>query len=415
MTGQCGSGSRSNDRENIETVLVNDPAKPTVVAFYLPQYHCFMENDRWWGQGFTDWCNVKQARPLFQGHRQPRVPLGGSYYNLEDPSVLEWQASIALQHGVSGFCHYHYWFDGIQLLNRPTDTLIGRRDIQISFCLAWANASWSRRWDSDEGRSQVLIRQTYIRDPARWDRHCDYLLRAWTDDRAIKVDGKPVFIIYAPNNIPHLKEMTDLWRSRAEDVGFPGLYILGIRQADFLERNRLGCLDGLIEFQPAFAMFMPAPGDRILSWRRIARYKYCLPPRFVKYLKYIQRRLPETPTLYKYDYLWKRLISRVSHFPANRYACAFVDWDNTPRYKHRALIVQGATPDAFEKWFGQLLALLMRGREKKPLLFINAWNEWAEGAYLEPDEGWGYEMLRAIKRAQLQLGGKSEIASGRFK
>ncbi len=383
----------------------NESIKAKVLALYLPQYHRVAENDRWWGQGFTDWSNVKQSRPLFQGHRQPRVPLNENYYNLEDPSVQEWQASIALDHGISGFCHYHYWFDGIQLLNRPTDILMARRDIQIGFCLAWANGSWSRRWDGDEGRKQLLIQQTYLRDPARWNRHCDYLLRAWTDDRAIKVNGKPLFVIYVPDQVAHLNEMIDIWRRRAEEAGLPGLYILGMVQIAGMKSNKLRCLDGLIESQPAVAMFTPDPSDRLLNLRRLMRLRLIIPSRAINYFKYIQRKLPETPTMYDYDYLWERLLDRVSHFPANRYPCAFVDWDNTPRYGSRARIVQGATPKGFGDYFGRLLTLMAGRADTEPLIFVNAWNEWAEGAYLEPDDKWGFGMLRALKEAQIQVKG----------
>lgn len=381
--------------------IQNDTTMAKIIAFYLPQYHTIAENDRWWGKGFTDWTNVKRATPLFAGHRQPRVPLDGNYYDLNNPSVQEWQASIALEHGVSGFCHYHYWFDGIQLLNRPTDILLARPDIRIGFCLAWANGSWSRTWDGDEGQRQLLIQQTYLRDPARWHRHCDYLLRAWTDDRAIKVHGKPLFVIYGPTQIPHLEEMVDLWRQRAEEVGLPGLYILGMHPMG-KQNNSLRSLDGFIEFQPGIAMFAPNPGDNLLTWKRLSQLRLLLPAHIVKYLKFFQRKLPEAPTFFDYDHLWNRIIDRVTHFPENGHACAFVDWDNTPRYGRRARIVQGASPEKFGEHMAQLLTVLARRSNEQPLVFVNAWNEWAEGAYLEPDNVWGYEMLRAVKQAQLQ-------------
>lgn len=379
-----------------------------VIAFYLPQYHRVPENDRWWEPGFTDWHNVRRASPMFPGHRQPRVPFNGNYYDLDDPTVQEWQASLAVEHGISGFCHYHYWFDGIQLLNRPTEILMARHDIRIDFCLAWANVSWSRRWDSDEGRSQLLIKQTYLRDPARWNRHCDYLMRAWTDERAICVNGKPVFVVYAPRDVPHLVEMTDLWRARAVQVGLPGLYILGMHRMEPAGNNMLGALDGLIEFQPATAMFAPSPGDGLHRRDYLMQLRLSIPTGFVKYLKYLQRKLPETPTLYEYDHLWKRLLNRVPDFPANRHACAFVDWDNTPRYGRRARIVEGANPDRFGRWLECLLRSLMTRPRTERIVFVNAWNEWAEGAYLEPDEVWGYGMLQALAQARMRV--EAELA-----
>ncbi|MBL8512473.1 MAG: glycoside hydrolase family 99-like domain-containing protein, partial [Betaproteobacteria bacterium] len=175
---------------------MTDEEKVKPIALYFPQFHRIPENDRWWGEGFTDWTNVKKAKPQFEGHSQPRVPKDGRYYDQSEVETIRWQVGLAKSHGIYGFCHYHYWFDGKQLLEAPTNAMLDHPDIDFPFCLAWANETWSRRWDGRE--SDVLISQTHPPVKERWEQHFQYLIRAWKDPRAIKMDGKPVFLIYRP-------------------------------------------------------------------------------------------------------------------------------------------------------------------------------------------------------------------------
>ena len=197
---------------------------------YFPQLHAIPENDEWWGKGFTDWVNVKKARPLFDGHYQPRVPLDDYYYDQSKLEVLRWQVKLARSYGIYGFCHYHYWFDGKQLLETPTNLMLANKDIGMPFCLSWANETWSKRWDGRD--HHILIQQTHPPDEESWSRHFDYLIRAWTDERAIKIDGRPVFVIYRPHRISKIDEMLSYWQDRARQSGLKGLYFIFQKQYD---------------------------------------------------------------------------------------------------------------------------------------------------------------------------------------
>ena len=195
---------------------------PKILAFVLPQFHRVPENDAWWGEGFTEWTNVKRAKPIMRGHYQPRVPAGGRYYDLTDPDVQRWQAELARAHGLDGFCYYHYWFGGKRLLERPVNLLIERGEPDFPFCLAWANEPWTRAWDG--GDSEILMPQTYGLQED-WETHFLDLLRAFKDPRYIRLDGKPVFLIYRSASIPHCNEMIACWRQMALNAGLPGLHL----------------------------------------------------------------------------------------------------------------------------------------------------------------------------------------------
>ena len=202
-----------------------------LIAMYFPQLHAIPENDEWWGKDFTDWINVKAAKPQFEGHYQPRVPLNSNYYDQSQLETLRWQIDLAKSHGVYGFCHYHYWFDGKQLLETPTNLMLANKDLDMPFCLSWANETWSKRWDGRD--HDILIKQTHPPLKQRWKLHFDYLIRAWRDERAICVDGKPVFIIYRPHNIPEIENMLEYWRELAVEHSLKGLY--------FIFKNSMNC------------------------------------------------------------------------------------------------------------------------------------------------------------------------------
>ena len=194
------------------------------IAFYLPQFHAIPENDRAWGEGFTEWTNIKKAQPLFEGHEQPRVPLGGNYYNLLDDETKIWQANLAKAHGVFGFCYYHYWFGhGRMLLQAPAEQMLKNPAVDLPFCFSWANEPWSKRWDG--GQQEVIMAQDYG-DERDWLAHLDYLLPFFRDARYITLDGKPVFLIYKPEEIPRLLEMIAFWQREIKKHGFPGLCLM---------------------------------------------------------------------------------------------------------------------------------------------------------------------------------------------
>jgi lipopolysaccharide biosynthesis protein len=373
------------------------PRRARFVAFYLPQYHAIPENDLWWGQGFTDWDNVRRSRPLFAGHYQPREPEQDRYYDLSKVENIRWQIDLARAHNVYGFCHYHYWFDGKQLLETPTNLFLADKSLDLNFCLAWANETWSKRWDGMD--HYVLQLQTHVPDRQMWERHFQYLIKAWTDERAIRINGNPLFIIYRPYKIPELGNMFDYWRTRARKYGVGNLCFLTMKQFHFVDEACLKHFDGYIHFQPFDAMHSLSL-DRPRPRRRIrARLPKGL-SRLLEEAGFAWQKRFGKPTFYDYDEVWVRIIRNTMAATPNIYPGAFVDWDNSPRYGRRARVFTGVSPQRFEYWIRKLLAAVETGPLREPLIFVNAWNEWAEGTYLEPDKKFGSGFLRALRDAQ---------------
>lgn len=365
-----------------------------LVAFYLPQYHVIPENDAWWGSGFTEWVNVRKAMPLFPGHYQPRKPLNGDYYDLSRIDTIQWQVDLARSHGIHGFCHYHYWFDGKQLLEGPTNLFLAARHINFRFCLAWANETWSKRWDGLD--HHVLQLQTHEPSKELWGRHFDYLIKAWTDERAIRIGGKPVFVIYRPYKIRQIEQMFDYWQSRARAYGLDGICFLTMKQFGFQNPHCLKYFDGIILFQPFDAMHSLALQRK--SYARSLRGRLSKKiEKIGEEFFYHLRTNYGSPTFHDYEGTWKQIIANTLASDNKTYPGAFVDWDNTARYRRRATIFKGADPARFEYWLSQLLAAMDESPEREPVLFVNAWNEWAEGTYLEPDERFGHGYLEAIR------------------
>jgi len=369
-----------------------------VVAQYFPQLHAIPENDEWWGEGFTDWDNVKRAVPEYPGHYQPRVPLGRKYYDQSKVETVRWQAELARAHGVDAFAHYHYWFDGKQLLEKPTDTLLANKDINIQFCLTWANETWSRRWDGLD--HHILIAQAHPPTVESWGRHFDALIKYWLDERHMRVDGKPVFMIYRAHKIPEIQWMFDYFQTRARrDYGIPGVFFVNVVQHTFPPWETLRHFDAAMLFQPFAATTSgrvsarPAPREWwIPAAERAARL---LPTRRRELM---QRELAR-PMLYDYDKVWEEILRfrPGRHLPV--FQGAFVDWDNAARYRNRASVFAGASPEKFGHYMKLLLDKVAAGPESERFVFINAWNEWSESAYLEPDERYGMQYLEALARA----------------
>lgn len=370
-----------------------------VVALYLPQFHTIPENDAWWGKGFTEWVNIKKAIPLFENHHQPRVPLQDNYYNLADPDIMRWQASIAKEHGVYGFCFYHYWFGGKLLLQKPVENFLENKDIDIHFCISWANEHWTDQWVSEKWN--VLIEQRYgERD--EWKVHFDYLLPYFKDDRYIKIDEKPVFVIYRPHLIDKRAEMLDYWNQLAKQAGFNGMCFVFQRAEILLDDPGFdfSMFDFAAVYQPGFAT-----GKMIregLHFRNIRILKRNILGYLEKHIKFDSRSisLPKKqkgPRQDSYDEIWNHILNDIDIFP-NIIPTAFTDWDNTPRRGEKGSVVVGASPDKFEEYFIKLIRKA-QSQYKTDLIFIFAWNEWAEGGYLEPDELNGFGYLRAIQKA----------------
>ena len=368
-----------------------------LIALYFPQLHSIPENDEWWGKGFTDWVNVRKARPQFKGHFQPRVPLDSRYYDQSQMETLKWQIELARKYGVHGFCHYHYWFDGKQLLETPTNMMLASKQLDFPFCLAWANETWSRRWDGQD--HHILQEQTHRPDKAIWERHFNYLFRAWSDERAIRIDGKPVFLIYRPHRIDKIDEMFDFWRELAHQRGLPGLYFVAMKQYEYPMPEILGYFDASMHFQPFEALYSPdyAGDESAIRTGLPMRALRQLPERVKMPLRAFRDKYFPALSFYNYEKVWTQILKVERDGTIPTFPGAFVDWDNTARYGNRARLFKGASPERFAYWFRQLVQVTSQRPAPERIIFLNAWNEWAEGTYLEPDARHGYRYLEAVK------------------
>lgn len=360
-----------------------------VIAFYLPQFHSIPENDKWWGKGFTEWVNVKKATSLFPNHYQPRVPLNKNYYNLLDPETMKWQVELANEYGIYGFCFYHYWFSGKKLLEKPVEAFLQRKELDTHFCLCWANESWTNTWAN--GSADVIMQQSYG-GKNEWKEHFDYLLDYFKDDRYIVNNNKPLLVIYRPELIDCLDEMLTYWNQLAKQNGFDGMEYAYQNVSYYLSSNRNDELFSYaIEYQPNWVFAL-----KNLSLLQRIKKDFLV---FVeKRLKFNMReKLQVLKGLQRCDYaeIWNYILNSKPNTSIS-VPCAFVDWDNTPRKGKRGMVVENANPVDFKKFFTQLLDKAER-EFKQDMVFIFAWNEWAEGGYLEPDEKYRYEYLKAIK------------------
>ena len=372
------------------------PNELKLIAFYLPQFHNIPENDEWWGDGFTEWVNVKKAKPYFDGHMQPRLPLNDNYYNLLDDDVKIWQSELAMKYGIDGFCYYHYWFNGKMLLEKPMEQMLKNKDVKIPFCISWANEAWTKAWVNDS--SKVLIAQKYG-GRKEWKEHYDYLSKFFHDDRYITIDNKPVFVIYRPEVISCLHEMFNYWKELAIQEGFNGIvfYSQGYTEVENRKQTE-DIIDGYINYQPSFAF--NAINNMNESQNRIKAKKvfHKISDKFEKTTGYDLRRIikkGEKSSLktYEYDSLWKYILE--NDYSEKDILGAFPSWDNTPRHTDNGTVVVNSSPEKFGKYLLDLKHVASCRKNK--LIFINAWNEWAEGAVLEPDNINNYKYLEAIR------------------
>jgi len=349
------------------------------IAFYLPQYHRIPENDEWWGEGFTDWTNVRRAEPLFAGHHQPHRPGELGFYDLTDGTARDAQADLAGRYGVDAFCYYHYWFGGRRLLQRPFDEVLATGRPDFGFCLCWANEPWTRTWDGS--RSSILVDQHYSAEDDR--RHIDWLIEAFRDPRYQRVDGKPLFLVYRAGQLPDPRGTTARWRQRAARAGLPGLFLCRVESHRERGDPRALGFDASVEFQPAVADMKLAARQRFAAHNVLRRLG--AGPRPGSYLT-----LP-------YASLVRQMLSRRQ--PGHlRFPCVSPDWDNSPRRPAGAFMLTGSTPEAFGGWVAETVRRLREDRPEHRLLFVNAWNEWAEGCHLEPCERWGHAYLEALAK-----------------
>lgn len=341
------------------------------LAFYLPQYHEILENNEWWGKGFTEWTNVRKAKPLFKGHYQPKIPMNNNYYSLDSIKTMKWQTNLAKKYGIDGFCFYHYWFNGKLLLEKPLENYLNNKDIDFSYCFSWANEPWTRSWDGEN--KEILINQEYA---GKNDiiNHWKYVLKFFKDDRYIKLENKPVFFIYRANSITYLEEMIDIWNNNAKEEGFDGVYFIetltGFQQEKYSSNTQ-----ATVYMEPMYVI-----GKKNKFLKLLTAWKDFI---------HLNRRE-------NYSKTWNRIF-KLEKLSKMENAGAFIDWDNSARKKTKNLVLVKSSPKIFEQKFEEQYK---RGiKAECNFLVINAWNEWAEGTYLEPDVKYGYSYLECIKNA----------------
>ncbi len=372
---------RENRRRDHEFMPLAPPTQisPAVrcIAFYLPQFHPTRENDEWWGAGFTDWANVSKALPVFRGHYQPHAPSELAYYDLRLRDVQRRQAELARRHGVHGFCYYYYWFNGRRLLDAPLQSMLADPGNDLPFCLCWANENWTRRWDGLE--HEVLIGQSHsAEDDIAFIAGLAPYLR---DARYIRVDGRPLVIVYRPSLLPDPAATAQRWRRYCREEGIGEIYLVGTQAVEWLDPRSIG-FDAAIEFSP-----------NMLPTRGMRHEVELIEPAF-------------TGNIFDYRALVERSYQhQPPEFPLFRSVCP--GWDNTARRAGRGTVFARSSPAAYQEWLEQVCAYTERHFDVDArLVFINAWNEWAEGAYLEPSHRHGYAYLNATAKA-LQSTGSS--------
>jgi lipopolysaccharide biosynthesis protein len=348
------------------------------IAFYLPQYHPIPENDEWWGPGFTEWRSVVRGVPLFSGHYQPHIPGELGFYDLRLSETRAAQAELARAHGISAFCYYHYWFNGRRLLERPFAEVLASREPDFPFCLCWANEKWTRAWDGTSGH--VLVDQVYSEEDDR--DHIRWLAEAFKDDRYVRVDGKPLFLVYRVRDMPDPLATALTWREEACRLGIGEIFLARVESfPDEHDDPRAIGFDAAVEFQPDGAS-LPEPLGR--DWRSLLRFRSSADV-------FVERRV------FDYQRLVEQALTKPSP-PYRRFPCVTPSWDNSPRRTTGGWIFHGSNPDSFERWL-TAVAIAEATHPEPRLLFINAWNEWAEGNHLEPDLHAGRAYLEATARA----------------
>lgn len=369
---------------------------------FLPQYHNCELNSVWWGEGFTEWDNVKTASPLFDGHRQPRVPLT-DYYDLLDDGELESQALMARKFGIEAFSIYHYWSKGKMPLRKPLDLILANPSLNINFSLTWGNHSWTRSWQNRAGALDVLMEQEYEIEEDDRILHFNFLCKAMLDKRYTLVNNRPLFQIYKPETIPNLEDWIRLFRQHAYNTFGLNPWISGMVNTSPLESSAF-LFDSLTSFQPTMALYGKESlfDSAIKVDTSFLGYLIRSPKNPFKKLMYkIQDSLPDRYKSKDYEEVWERLIRQYSissvSSPIPLFPMAFTDFDNTPRYRGRALIMKNSSSECFESGLRRLAQVAQSSDVEEKLIFINAWNEWGEGMYLQPDIDCDFSLLDAVK------------------
>lgn len=359
---------------------------------YLPQFHCIPENDKFWGKGFTDWVSVKKSIPLFKGHIQPKHPLNDNYYDLSKEESIEAQVKMAEQFDIDGWGIYHYWFNDKQcLLTKPAEILLNNKDLNMNYFFAWDNTSWKRSWSNVDGgnawapsmegeiqhEGNGVMVQYVLGGEKEWKKHFDYLLPFFKDTRYEKKNGKPLFVIFHYSE--GIRRMCDFWDSLAKKSGFEGMTFI----FRYDEKLRIPKSEMVFKYEPVFS-----------GWSH-----FSLKERIINKLRKIMRG-NKGPNIYSYDNIWRKLLSNAKRDTScNLMHGAFVTYDDTPRRGRKGIVVRNSTPDNFQKYLSQLIGI--SSSQNKDYIFLTAWNEWGEGACLEPDSDNAYAYLKAYKQAKL--------------
>jgi hypothetical protein len=351
-----------------------------LIAIYLPQFHPIPENDAWWGKGFTEWTNVGKAKPLFKGHYQPRVPADLGYYDLRIPEVRVEQAALAKEHGIEGFCYWHYWFgNGKRLLERPFNEVLNSGNPDFPFCLAWANHSWKNKQFNKEGDDTMLIEQLYG-GAADYTEHFNALLPAFKDKRYMRVDNKPIFMIYAPFDMPDVIDFMVLWQQLAQKNGLIGIHFVGntheINQIDSLKAKGFDAV-------------------AIVRLFHVFKQEFSLLRRaFVKTMRLVFK----TGRILDYGFCSTYFTGK-EDYSNDVHPSIFPNWDHSPRSGREGHILHNSNPIAFKKHVKEVLKTIKNKPKDNQIIFIRSWNEWAEGNYMEPDLKYGKQYLVALKEA----------------
>ena len=345
------------------------------IAIYLPQFHPIPENDEWWGKGFTEWTNVTKAKPLFKGHYQPHLPADLGFYDLRLEESRSAQAEMAKEYGIHGFCYYHYWFNGKRVLNTPVDKILNLKKPDFPFMLFWANETWSRSWWGDD--KEILIEQTYnYQDDLN---HINWLCDSvFSDERYIKIYNRPAFIIYRPHHLPDYKRTIDIFKEVALKKGLPEPYLI----ASNSHSTTLEGFDNILNFEPQLSLLPGAFNDKSSLKKRLNNLKSNV----------------YSSKLKVYDYADVKKIMALKKVNSSYLPCVFVGWDNTARRGEKGIIMHNQNENDFKESLLQAVEIVKLKPEEERLIFINAWNEWAEGNHLEPCQKYGFRFLDAVKQ-----------------
>lgn len=351
--------------------------KARIIAFYLPQFHPFKENDEWWGKGFTEWTNVAKARPLFRGHAQPHIPADLGFYDLRLAETREQQAELAKEAGIDGFCYWHYWFgNGKQLLERPLQEVVKLGKPDFPFCLGWANHSWMKKlWSSEISPTnyELLIEQTYPDGTEDIDRHFYTMLPAFQDKRYMRIDNRLIFLVYEPRNNPQMKLHMERWQELAQKEGLGGFYFIAqCKRKEELELYRQLPFDAL-NYDCLYYFFDATKMRKVIAYL----FRHPITTKYKEILK-------------KYE---------TSYIKEDVYPTIYPNWDTTPRRGTIGTLFKNSTPEVFEQHVRQIIDCAPINPDGEKVIFLKSWNEWAEGNYMEPDTQFGHQYLTALHNA----------------